>query len=119
MKINSWAETSRELINKDKVYKNFFIKTGTTAIEHMDITFFGNPRDSSFLKEIKKINHIYAYGDTLSKIAFKHYGDARYWWVLAWFNTKPTDFDCNPGDIIEVPIPLEEVILKVYDRTAL
>ena len=119
MKINSWSETSRELLNKDEIYKDFFNKTGATAVEHIDVTFFGNPRDYHFLKEIKKINHIYSVGDSLSKIAFKHYGDPRYWWVIAWFNTKPTDFDCNVGEVIEVPIPLEEVILKAYEKVIL
>ena len=70
-------------------------------------------------KEIKKLNHVFTTGDSLSKIAFKHYGDARYWWVLAWFNAKPTDFHCEIGDIIEIPLPLEEVILKARDRIIL
>lgn len=119
MKINNWSENSRFLINKDEIYRDFFNKTGASSVEHIDITFFGNCKDYEFLKSIKKINHVYSSGDTLSKIAFKHYGDARYWWVLAWFNTKPTDFHCNLGDIIEIPIPLEDVIIKVRDRLVL
>ena len=119
MKVNNWSGNSTKLKNKDEIYKGFFNKTGATAIEHMDLTFFGNPKDYNFLKSVKKINHIYSVGDSLSKIAFKHYGDARYWWVLAWFNTKPTDFHCELGDIIEIPIPLEDVIIKFRDRLIL
>lgn len=119
MKINSWSENSRKLINKDDIYHDFFKKTGSSSVEHMGLAFFGDPRDMEFLKEIKKINHIYSVGDSLSKISFKHYGDARYWWLIAWFNTKPTDFHCKVGDIIEVPLPLEEVLLKARERVIL
>jgi nucleoid-associated protein YgaU len=119
MKINSWSGNSRKLINKDSIYEAFFARTGTTSIEHMGLAFFGNPRDYEFLKDIKKLNHIFSVGDSLSKIAFRHYGDSRYWWVLAWFNAKPTDFHCEIGDIIEIPLPLEEVILKARDRVVL
>lgn len=116
MKINNWSDNSTKLKNKDEIYRSFFNKTGANAIEHIDLAFFGNPKDYQFLKGIKKMNHIYSVGDTLSKIAYKHYGEARYWWVLAWFNTKPTDFHCKVGDIIEVPLPLEDVLIKVRDR---
>ncbi len=119
MKINSWKENARNLTNKDDIYRNFFKKTGSTTIEHVGLAFFGNPKDFEFLNEIKKINHVFSVGDSLSKIAFKHYGDSRFWWLLAWFNTKPTDFHCKIGDIIEVPLPLEEVILKARDRIIL
>ena len=119
MKINDWSKNSRNLINKDRIYEDFFKKTGATSVEHLGLVFFGNPKDYQFLKEVKKIEHIYSVGDSLSKISYKHYGDARFWWLLAWFNSKPTDFHCEVGDIIEVPLPLEEVLLKARDRIIL
>ena len=119
MKFNDWSENTRKLVNKDEIYDNFFQKTGATSIEHIGLAFFGDSKDYQFLKKIRKINHIFSVGDSLSKISHKHYGDARYWWLLAWFNAKPTDFHCEVGDIIEVPVPLEEVLIKARDRLIL
>ena len=65
MKINSWSENSRKLINKDDIYKDFFIRTGASSIEHMGLAFFGNPKDYEFLKEIKKLNHVFTTGDSV------------------------------------------------------
>ena len=70
----------------------------------------------SFLEEISVAEHVFSLGDTLSKIAFKQYGDSRLWWVLAWFNTKPTDLHCEVGEIIYAPHPLEEVLNQMFNR---
>jgi|TARA_E500000318_G_C3437981_1_gene163830 nucleoid-associated protein YgaU len=54
--------------------------------------------------------YIYKSGDRLFKIAFDAYGDSRYWYLLAWWNQKPTDFHCKVGDIIYIPRPLKDVL---------
>ena len=46
----------------------------------------------------------------LYNLAAQHYGDPTYWWVIAWYNKKPTEADFNVGDIIYVPLPLEEAL---------
>ena len=51
-------------------------------------------------------------GSSLSKIAAIEYGDATLWWVLAWYNKKPTDAHCNLGDIVFVPKPLDRIITQ-------
>jgi len=48
----------------------------------------------------------------LFKIAFELYGDSRLWWIIAWFNQKPTDADYSVGDRVLVPFPLEQI----YER---
>jgi nucleoid-associated protein YgaU len=65
------------------------------------------------------MQHLYSTGDSLSKIAYKYYGQAKYWWVIAWFNSKPTDFHCNNGDTILVPLPLEAAIGQAYNASEL
>lgn len=56
------------------------------------------------------VDHIYKTGDSLMKLSFKYYGDVRMWWVLAAFNKKPIDNLINIGDIIHIPVPLEEAV---------
>jgi nucleoid-associated protein YgaU len=67
------------------------------------------------LKRLVKLEHIWKVGDSYSKIASKHYGDPKLWWVIAWFNKRPTETHCAIGDKLYIPTPLGEVIriLKV------
>jgi nucleoid-associated protein YgaU len=57
-----------------------------------------------------RATHIWTAGDTLMKLADKHYGDVKLWWVLAWYNTKPTDSHFELGDIVYIPFPLNQVL---------
>ena len=52
-------------------------------------------------------------GSKLFKLAHKHYSDSRMWWVIAWFNQKPTDSHYTFGDKVLIPKPLE-VILNTF-----
>ena len=116
MSDNSWAEYAESFENKSDLYNDFLKRAGFTSVEHYAIILLGDPRLEDFLRKIRKRKHIYSTGDRLSKIAHKHYGDSRYWWVLAWFNGKPTDFHCKIGDIIEIPMPLDAVLPQFHSR---
>jgi len=52
--------------------------------------------------------HIWKYGDRFYNLAHKYYGDPTYWWVIAWYNALPTEADIRIGDVIQIPISLEE-----------
>ena len=108
--MSKWNDFSFKIENDDDVYRDFLNRTGAQKITHYALTMFGDPALESFLKNIEVEQHMYSLGDTLSKIAYRYYGDPSAWWVLAWFNGKPTDFHCSIGDTINVPTPLEEVI---------
>jgi len=43
-------------------------------------------------------------------LAAKHYGDPNLWWVLAWYNKKPTESHFSVGDTVYIPTPAEEVV---------
>jgi len=55
-------------------------------------------------------NHLWGMGDRYDKLAQLHYGDPELWWVIAWFNKKPTDFLVRPGDNVLIPLPLEFIL---------
>ena len=65
---------------------------------------------ASDLKDVTMTSHIWTVGDRFYKLASKHYGHPELWWVLAWFNQKPTEFHLKPGDTIEIPFPLDTVL---------
>jgi len=51
--------------------------------------------------------HIWKYGDRFYNLAHKYYGEASYWWVIAWYNALPTEADIRPGDVIQIPIDVD------------
>lgn len=105
--------------NSDETYRDFMNRTGATSIRHFGLITYGDPSQESFLSEIEIMQHLYSTGDSLSKIAYKYYGQAKYWWVIAWFNSRPTDFHCSNGDTILVPLPLETAIGQAYNASEL
>ncbi len=108
--MTEWTKSGRVLSNNDKIYQSFMKKTGTRNVDHYGLVIFGDPMQEDFLSEISTSEHVYSVGDSLSKIAFKEYGDPRLWWILAWFNTKPTDMHIDIGERIYAPHPVEEAI---------
>lgn len=56
------------------------------------------------------INHVWKTGDRFYKLAHDHYGDSTKWWIIAWYNRKPTESDISYGDIIYIPHPLDKVM---------
>jgi len=32
------------------------------------------------------------------------------WWVIAWYNQKPTEAHFNVGDVVYIPTPLANVL---------
>ena len=99
------------------------------------ITFFNNSLEYSHLFKKRKINgvrqygtptvrnipedayeyltfveHIWKTGDLLTKLADKFYNEVNYWWLIALFNEKPTDFHFKPGDVVLIPLPLTKVL---------
>jgi len=84
-------------------------RRGRTAIDHyakQDFNEITEVDRASFENE----KYIFKLGDRLFKIAFDAYGDTRYWYLIAWWNQKPTDLHCRVGDILYIPRPLKDVL---------
>ena len=60
--------------------------------------------------ELNPTPHTWKMGDKFYKLAFEHYGDASIWWVIAWYNKKPTDANLMVGETIYIPHPIEEIM---------
>ena len=59
---------------------------------------------------------VWGTGEKYFKLADEFYGDAEYWWILAWYNRKPLESDIKAGEVVEIPTPLELVLeyLDIY-----
>jgi nucleoid-associated protein YgaU len=61
--------------------------------------------------QMNTTRHIWKYGDRLYKLADKYYGDSRYWWVIAWWNSFPTEASITLGTPLSIPLNLEQALI--------
>jgi len=95
--------------NKNELYKDTFKERGVRFINQ-----YVTPKLEHLTEEqiqtLSIVGHVWSYGDRYYKLAQQYYGDSRLWWVIAWFNKAPTESHLSLGDVISIPLPLEEVI---------
>lgn len=71
---------------------------------------------SNSITEEDKLNGIYEKMETFEistkmyKLSNKYYGSPDYWWLIAWYNKKPTDSHFKVGDPVYIPLPFEKMI---------
>ncbi len=54
--------------------------------------------------------HVWSVGDKFYKLAQMYYNDPKLWWVLAWYNQKPTEGHLELGDTVLVPRNIDELL---------
>lgn|SRR3990167_6418937 len=100
-------------INNTEQYEEIIREKNINFLRHYSTPKIIHPSVDQ-LKSIETIKHIWNLGDKYYKLASKHYGDSKLWWIIALFNLRPTEAHVELGDIIEIPVPLEK-ILHIYD----
>ena len=95
--------------NDLEFYEEFLEKRGVSKIKQ-----YTSPRmpplRTQDRRKFTSTRYIWKMGDKYYKIANQFYGDPRFWWVLAWYNQKPTEGMLKVGDVIYVPLPLQKVL---------
>ena len=110
MTISRYKETNI-IINDDLDYKKVF-KTRyerKNILRHFETQTMDYP-DNDEIRSMNFVNHSWKMGDRYYKLAHKYYGDSKYWWLIAWFNKKPTEQHVKNGDLIKVPTPLRDAL---------
>ncbi len=95
--------------NSDEYYEYLRRNRNLKSVDHYATPILKNPTVSE-RSSIVTTQHIWKYGDRLSNLAYQYYGDVRYWWVIAWYNSTPTEASLNNGDLIAIPIDLEKTL---------
>ena len=88
-------------------YKNRF--KNLKQLKHLETTTLRYPAFNE-IKRFEIINRHWTTGDRFYKFASQYYGDPNYWWIIAWFNKKPTEHHVKLGDVIKIPQPLSSVL---------
>ena len=99
--------------NNSPLYSEQFLNRGIRFVDQYETAVLKYPQPSE-LVDLESEMHTWGMGDRFFKLAQEHYGSARLWWVIAWFNKTPTEFHLKAGDILVIPKPLE-TILRLFD----
>ena len=99
----------RKAVNSNKMYQKTFEKRQVEQVTQYRTPVMSYPTEED-LKRIEYIVHTWHYGDQFYKLANKHYGDPKLWWVIAQFNQKPTEGHMEIGEEIRIPFPLARVL---------
>lgn len=98
--------------NEHELWKQEIRKRGKKFILQFSTAELNHPTPEQ-INELSLLGHIWAIGDSFQKLGSTHYGDPEMWWIIAWFNQKPTDSHMKIGDTIYIPFPLEK-LLQIY-----
>jgi len=101
--------------NREELYKDLIKERNlNNGLRHYSTPMIEYPTVAQ-VSSLTRIKHIWRTGDRYYKLAIDNYGSAEYWWVIAFFNQKPTEADLKVGDVVEIPFPLER-ILGILDQ---
>jgi len=101
----------RKFANSMEFYEFLrFPRNNSRAIVQYETIKMRNPtiRDRS---AVPTAGHIWKYGDRYYNLASQYYGVPDYWWVIAWWNGRPTEANVKAGDKISIPLNLEETLI--------
>lgn len=103
--------------NEEQVYKDLLEDRGVKHIDHYTSPSLPALTTGDAL-QVTRIEHIWKFGDKLWKLSEQYYGDGQYWWLIAWYNQKPTESHFKIGERLIIPIPFERV-LALYNSVPL
>ena len=99
----------RTILNDSEYYEPLRKSRGVKVIEQYPTPKMRNPSFGARVN-VKTTKHVWKYGDRFYNLANTYYGDARYWWVIAWWNSYGVEADVKNGALIRIPLDLTEAL---------
>ena len=95
--------------NEDESYRDILEERGVPFIRYYGTSrmLVPNARQRS---DLTRIRHVWSAGDRFYKLAIRYYDDPQYWWVIALYNQLPTEANARIGDVVIIPLPLNNVL---------
>lgn len=97
------------LENSEEIYQEAFEARGIKKVRQFSTANMRHPTVFERTK-LERVGHVWSTGDRFYKLAHQYYGDSGYWWVIAWYNKKPTESHVELGEVIKIPLPLYKVL---------
>ncbi|MFM1840966.1 MAG: hypothetical protein RIR47_1015 [Bacteroidota bacterium] len=105
---------SRKKSLTNNFYTEYLRERGLSEVMHIPFTRLKKLSDNE-KRLITQVSHTWKSGDRYYKLAFHHYGNPSYWWIIALFNNKPTEASISIGDTIIIPKPLS-LLITLYSE---
>lgn len=102
-------DNARRVYNSRELYRKQLDARNVKFIRHYASPDLKYPTTGE-ISQLDIRNHVWKHGDRFWKLAESYYGDPSLWWVIAWFNKKPTENHFAAGDTVMVPFPLDTVL---------
>ena len=99
----------RILTNNSDYYAHLRKTRNLKVMRHYETPRLRNPTTIQ-RAGMTTVTHVWSYGDRFYKMAHKYYADANYWWVIAWYNGVPTEAEIYTGNLIEIPVDLQQAL---------
>jgi len=96
--------------NNTEYYEFLRRKRGVKNIDQQTTPILKQPSDLQ-RSQMNTTLYVWKFGDRLYKLADKFYGDSRYWWVIAWWNSFPTEASITLGTPLRIPLNLEQALI--------
>jgi hypothetical protein len=102
-------------MNEDMGYqKSILDSRDLKNIMQYETARFNYPTEEE-LETIPSSELVWGTTSKLYNLAHDFYGAPEMWWVIAWFNQKPTEAHFNVGDVIYIPTDMNQA-LKFFER---
>lgn len=99
-----------KLTNTTRFYADYMDERGVSKIVQFDTPKLRYPTPGEISAVIERLPHVWKSGDMYWKLAAQHYNDSQLWWVIAWYNKRPTESHNKLGDVIQIPYPLSAIL---------
>jgi nucleoid-associated protein YgaU len=96
------------IVNSKEMYKEYLKDRGIKSINQYDTPTFNYPSTSD-LKNIRFASYVWKNGDKLAKLSDQFYGSPKDWWIIARFNNIGCETSIQIGDIIRIPLDLNDL----------
>jgi len=97
------------VINNNERYKEIISNRGLNYVRQFNSPTLRFPTQEE-IATLTVLGHTWSIGDRFYKLAEKHYGETRLWWVIAWFNNAPTESHVELGQVVYIPTPLDRTL---------
>ncbi len=96
-------------LNNNEMYDQVLEDRGVQELVQYVTPELKYPTEEEVLR-IRTVEYTWRQNDKFWRLASKHYGDPKLWWVIAQFNRKPTESHLSAGDVIKIPVDLPVIL---------
>ncbi len=102
----------REAIKIDKKHReNIFDRRHIKEAVQLSTLRLNEPSEEELKNELDFVERQFSIGDRMYKFAKEIYNDTELWWLIAWFNNKPTDTHWKIGETVYIPVPQDKALV--------